>query len=95
LPLPNTLHPSGIFPTLHGDRKSTGSNFATGNSGFSVSAFEMVPVRKDFSQSFSDGTVTSTFVPQSGTTAGQVGAQPSVHRGKAVNNFLRRAVAGF
>jgi hypothetical protein len=48
-----------------GDRKSTGSNFGcTLRCGFSC---------QSFSQSSSDGTVTSTFIPQSGTTAGQVG----------------------
>ena len=49
----------------NGDRKSTGSNFGC------TFCCEFIP--HSFSQSSSDGTVTSTFVPQSGTTAGQVG----------------------
>jgi hypothetical protein len=45
--------------------KSTGSNFGC------ALRCEFSP--HSFSQSSSEGTVTSAFVPQSGTTAGQVG----------------------
>ena len=48
-----------------GNRKFTGSNF-----GCTLHC-EFFP--HSFFQSSSDGTVTSAFVPQSGTTAGQVG----------------------
>jgi hypothetical protein len=54
----------------NGDRESTGSNFGC---GFSTFRFPHFPRSHSFSQSSSDGTVTSAFVPQSGTTAGQVG----------------------
>jgi hypothetical protein len=47
------------------DRKSTGSNFGC------ALRCEFFP--HSFSQSSSDGTVTSAFVPQSGTAVGQVG----------------------
>jgi hypothetical protein len=50
---------------VNGNRKTTGSNFAC------TVRCEFSP--HSFSQSSSDGTVTSTFVPQSGTMGGQVG----------------------
>jgi hypothetical protein len=70
------------------DRKSTGSNFGcTLRCEFSCHSF---------SQSSSDGTVTSTFVPQSGTTAGQVGVfrVSKMHRlGIVPQRLLREAVS--
>jgi hypothetical protein len=69
-----------------GDRKSTGSNFGC------MLRCEFSP--HSFSQSSSDGTVTSAFVPQSGTTAGQVGvfrAGMMLHSGSQVLSRLKKA----